>query len=295
MYALSKEQESFTKFTGLRFLRDSAVENLSFAALAVSIIVVCCKLSALWFHNIKEKISITHEDNIKERKQITRIQFLEKISYVLISLVGVAVIFLNIEPLEKMGTSILASAGVAGIVIGFAAQESVANLIAGFQLAFTQPVRIDDAVVIENEWGWVEEINFTYVIVRVWDRRRLVIPIRKLMQSPFQNWTRNGAQIIGSIELFLDFKTDMDKLRSAYEKIVKESPLWDGDVQVLQLIDATEKTIHVRGLATAKNSPTAWDLRCEVREKLINYLKLEQPWAFPQVRTESKVSQLPQL
>ena len=190
------------------------------------------------------------------------------------------------ESVRRFGTTILASAGVAGVVIGFAAQRSIATLLAGFQIALTQPIRIDDVVIVENEWGRIEEITLTYVVVNLWDKRRLVVPITYFIEKPFQNWTRSSAQIIGSIFFYLDYAVPLEALRKQYEQIVQASALWDGLVCVLQVTDTKERCIEVRGLVSASNAGNAFDLRCEVREKVLTWLSDEYPQGLPLARVQ---------
>ena len=180
--------------------------------------------------------------------------------------------------------SLFASAGVAGIVIGFAARPVLSNLLAGIQIALTQPIRIGDAVIMENEWGWIEEITSTYVVVKIWDWRRLVVPLTQIIEKPFQNWTRESASIIGSVVWHVDYTAPVSEMRTKMKEFLDESELWDGDVQVLQVIDTTQDTMTLRGLMSAKNSPVAWDLRCEIREKMISWIQQNHPGALPRRR-----------
>ena len=173
---------------------------------------------------------------------------------------------------RHFGTAIIASAGVAGIIIGFAAQKSIATLLAGFQIALTQPIRIDDVVIVENEWGRIEEITLTYVVVRIWDLRRLVLPITYFIETPFQNWTRTSADILGTVFLHVDYTLPLDSLRSELTRILEGSPLWDRKVNVLQVTDAKPHTLEVRALASAADASAAWDLRCHIREQLIAFI-----------------------
>jgi hypothetical protein len=237
-------------------------------------------------HVLYEKFDISHPDNLFQRKARTQLQFFEKTVKVVIWVITSGLILLNFESLQKIGGSLLASAGLASVVLGFAAQKTLANLIAGFQIAFTQPIRLEDAVYVEGVWGWVEEITLTYVVVRAWDQRRLVLPITYFVEKPFQNWTRTTAQILGSVYLHVDYKTDIAALRAELDDILAATDLWDGDKKVLQVVDATERCVVLRALMTGKNSPTTWDLRCHVREKLIAYLKENYPQRFPLMRVE---------
>jgi small-conductance mechanosensitive channel len=187
---------------------------------------------------------------------------------------------------RQYGVSLFASAGIAGIVAGLAARPVLSNLFAGVQLAMTQPIRIDDAVIVENEWGWIEEITATYVVVRLWDWRRLVVPLTYFIEKPFQNWTREGSALIGSVYLYLDYAAPIAAIRAKLKDIAEHSALWDGKVVNLQVSDAKEHTIEVRALVSARSAPAAWDLRCEVREKLIGFLQAEHPEALPRTRAE---------
>ncbi|MFS2223852.1 mechanosensitive ion channel family protein [Pantoea sp. B65] len=230
------------------------------------------------------RYDINLSNNLRARKIRTQIIYVKKVAIVLLVLFCISLILLSIPGVRKFGTTILAGAGVAGIIIGFALQKSLVNLFAGIQIAFTQPIKIDDAVVVENEWGWIEEINLTYVVVRIWDLRRLVLPITYFTENAFQNWTRNNAQILGSVFLYLDYSMPLDPLRKHFEKVLSETKLWDQQTQVLQVTDANDKTMTVRLLMTAQNSPTAWDLRCHVREKMIEFIQQNYPQSLPQVR-----------
>ncbi|MAK62887.1 MAG: mechanosensitive ion channel protein MscS [Ponticaulis sp.] len=224
------------------------------------------------------------EDNLEARRVATRMKVLRQMSTMLILLVTVGSMLMTFPSVRSIGLSLFASAGVAGIVIGFAAQPVLSNLLAGIQIALTQPIRIGDAVIMEGEWGWIEEITSTYVVVKIWDWRRLVIPLTQVIQQPFQNWTRETASIIGNVVWFLDYTAPVAEMRVKLKEFLDESELWDGDVQVLQVIDTTQETMQVRALMSAKNSPTAWDLRCEIREKMIRWLQENHSGALPRRR-----------
>lgn len=203
----------------------------------------------------------------------TRYIIMRRVTGIFFWIFGLALIFIQFDTLRKFGLSILTSAGIAGVVIGFAAQKSIASLIAGIQLALTQPVRIGDSVVIDGEWGTIEEIHLTYVVVRIWDLRRLVVPINKFLDSSFQNWTRTSAELIGSVEIHMDYTVPVDKVRDELARIAGESKNWNGKVRSIQITDANPETIKLRALVSADNASAAWDLRCEVREKLIVFLQ----------------------
>jgi small-conductance mechanosensitive channel len=197
------------------------------------------------------------------------------------------------ESVRQLGTNILASAGIAGIIVGFAAQRSIATLLAGLQIAITQPIRVDDVVIVENEWGRIEDITLTYVVVRVWDARRLVLPITYFIERPFQNWTRTSADLLATVFLHVDYRAPLDAIREELSRILHESPYWDRRVNVLQVTEARERTMEIRALASAADASLAWDLRCEVREKLIQFLQAHHPESLPRVRAELQPAGVP--
>jgi small-conductance mechanosensitive channel len=225
-------------------------------------------------------------DNLQARKVYTQVTVLKKLSMAVIGIFTLASMLMVFESVRQFGTSILASAGIAGIIIGFAAQRSISTLLAGFQIALTQPIRIDDVVIVENEWGRVEDISLTYVTVRIWDLRRLIVPIGYFIERPFQNWTRTSADILGTVFLHVDYTVPLQPLREELDRILAASPLWDGKVKVLQVTDAKPQTLELRALASAADASAAWDLRCEIREKLIAFLQAHYPASLPRVRAE---------
>ena len=191
---------------------------------------------------------------------------------------------MSFDTVRQYGISLFASAGIAGLAIGMAAKPLLSNLIAGVQLAITQPIRIDDAVVIQGEWGWVEEMSSTYVVIRLWDLRRLVVPLSYFLENPFENWTRITSSIIGTVLLYVDYTADIERIRSKLNEILKNAKDWDGRVGNLQVTNITEHTVEVRVLVSAKNSSLVWDLRCEIREKLLGFLQKEVPEFLPRSR-----------
>lgn len=235
-----------------------------------------------------KQYDVTIEDNLTSRKVHTQIRVLYKMLIFFIVLVSSGMILVSFEGIRQIGLGLFASAGVAGIIIGFAAQKVLGLLLAGLQIAFAQPFRIDDAVIIENEWGWIEEINLTYVVVRIWDKRRLVVPTTYFLEKPFQNWTKSSAEIIGSVFIHTDYTIPFDALRAELDRILESTELWDGKVKVLQVTDAKEHSVESRILVSAKNSPTAWDLRVLVREKLISFIQKEFPESLPKTRIQIK-------
>ncbi len=226
------------------------------------------------------------QDNLKERKIRTQLQFLRKLFITLIIILTACAILLSFESMRKLGAGLLTGVGLGGIIIGFAAQKSLGNLLAGFQIAFTQPIRIDDVLVVEGEWGRVEEITLTYVVLNIWDQRRLILPINYFIEKPFQNWTRKSSDLLGVVFLYLDHTAPIDEMREELKEILKNAPLWDGRVAVVQITDVTELNIQVRVLVSAANSGQAFELRCIVREKLIEFIRKNHPSALPKTRAE---------
>ncbi len=229
-------------------------------------------------------------DNLQARKIHTQLQVFKRIVIVIVGIIALTAMLMTFEKVRQLGTSILASAGVIGIIVGVAAQRTIATFIAGFQIAVTQPIRLDDVVVVENEWGRIEEITLTYVVVRIWDMRRLVLPITYFIEKPFQNWTRVTADILGTVFVYVDYTVPIQAVREELHRILQSSKLWDGKVWGLQMTNSTERTVELRALLSAPNSSTAWNLRCEVREKLIEYVRNNYPDGLPKVRAELKDS-----
>jgi small-conductance mechanosensitive channel len=235
---------------------------------------------------ISEKYRVDVPDNLAAREMATRISMLHRIIVILVAGFAVSAMLMSFPSLRQLGTTMLASAGVAGIVIGMAARPALSNLIAGVQLAFTQPIRIDDVVIVEGEWGWIEEIRTTFVVVRIWDLRRLVLPLTYFIEKPFQNWTRVTADLLGTVFLYVDYTVPVEDLRQELKRILDATDMWDGKVWGLQVTDTTDRTIQLRALMSASNSGTAWNLRCYVREKLIAFLQLRYPQSLPKARAE---------
>jgi len=200
--------------------------------------------------------------------------------------VGLAVVLMTFPEVRAVGTSLLASAGLVGLVAGMAARPVLSNLIAGVQLALTQPIRLDDVLIVEGEWGWVEEITGTYVVLRLWDLRRLVVPLQWFIEHPFQNWTRTNADIIGSVFWWVDYRLPLAPLRAELERLCRAAPEWDGKLALLQVTEAGERAMQLRALVTARDSPKCWDLRCRVREGIIDFIQREYPQYLPRMRAE---------
>jgi small-conductance mechanosensitive channel len=174
----------------------------------------------------------------------------------------------------------MASAGLAALAVGAAAQPALKNLIAGIQMAFSEPIRLDDVVIIEGEWGRIEEIKLTYVIVRIWDDRRMVVPVSYFLEKPFQNWTTKTSDLLGTVFLYVDPTADIERIRARFVEAVKGNSRWDGRVAILQVTDHRADALELRGLLSARNAGTAFDLRCEVREAMLTFLRTEMPEAL---------------
>ncbi len=235
---------------------------------------------------VLQRYDVTTSDNLKARAVSTQVNVLIKISMVLILIIAGATMLMTFDKVRQVGMSLLASAGIAGIIIGFAAQRSLATLIAGIQIAITQPIRLDDVVIVEGEWGRIEEITLTYVVVCIWDLRRLVLPITYFLEKPFQNWTRVSADLLGTVTLHCDYRVPVEAVRAELQGILAGNELWDGKASGLVVVDATDRTVVLRALVSAKNSGDTWDLRCHVREKLVEFLQREYPDCLPRIRAE---------
>jgi small-conductance mechanosensitive channel len=220
-------------------------------------------------------------DNLKERKIRTQLKFIRQIVVTMIVFITIAIILLSFDNVRKIGAGLLTGVGIGSIIVGFAAQRSLSNFLAGFQIAFTQPIRIDDVLVVEGEWGRVEDITLTYVVVKIWDQRRLILPINYFIEKPFQNWTRNSSDILGTVFLYMDYSIPIDDLRKEFDRLLDKTDLWDKRVKVIQVTDAKEHTIELRALVSARNSSEAFDLRCYIRENLIKFVRDNCPQSLP--------------
>jgi small-conductance mechanosensitive channel len=225
-------------------------------------------------------------DNLRARKVHTQAKLITRTLHVAICLCALASILMLFQQVRQVGASMLASAGIIGIVAGVAAQKTLANLIAGFQIALAQPIRQDDVVIVESEWGRIEEITLTYVVVRIWDERRMVLPLTYFIEKPFQNWTRSTSTLLGSVFVWVDYTFPVEEARKALKDIVESQPLWDKRFWNLQVSDADEKTMQLRILATAADSASAWDMRCAIREQFIGYIQKNHPQCLPRIRAE---------
>jgi small-conductance mechanosensitive channel len=235
----------------------------------------------------KRQYKLDEEDNLHARQLETRLDILSRSAITLVALVAVSAGLMTFPAIRAIGATLLASAGLAGIAVGFAARPILENLVAGIQIAFTQPIRIDDVVIVESEYGRIEKITATYVVVRLWDWRRMVLPLTYFIDHPFQNWTYSKAEMIGSVFLYLDYAISVDAIREEVPRILQTSKLWDGNVVNVALTDANkEGTVEIRILVSSRNSPDLFDLRCLVREKIIAFVRERYPEALPSTRVE---------
>jgi small-conductance mechanosensitive channel len=245
---------------------------------------------------VKRKYSLEDEDNLRARQVETRIDILARSAVTVVVLVSVALAAMAFPSIRALGTTLLASAGVAGIVIGIAARPLFENLIAGLQLALSQPIRIDDVVIVEGEYGHIEQISSTFVIVRIWDQRRMVLPLTYFIEKPFQNWTRTGSALLGTVFLYVDYSVSVDAVREQLPKILEHDKKWDGAVHGVQVTDAKESTVELRILVSARNSADLFDVRCNVREAMVAFLHANHPTALPtnrQMAMAPAVSKVP--
>ncbi len=235
---------------------------------------------------LNHRFRIETQDNLQARRVQTQLHLLRQILTVIIGLITLGIALMTVPQVQQIGDGLFASAGLMGLIAGMAARPTLASLIAGIQIAFTEPMRIEDVVIVEGEWGWIEEIHTTYVVVRIWDLRRLIVPLSYFIEKPFQNWTRNTADLLGHLFIYADYTLPVEELRQQVHAILKTTPLWDGKVWNLQVTDAKEQTMQLRVLVSAADSGKAWDLRCYVREQLISFLQKNYPHSLPRTRVE---------
>jgi small-conductance mechanosensitive channel len=226
------------------------------------------------------------EDNLRFRQIETRVDILSRVAVTIVVIVAAATMLMTFPAVRAIGATLLASAGLAGLAVGLATRPLLENLIAGIQIALTQPIRIGDVVIVEKEFGKVEEITATYVVVALWDRRRMILPLTHFIDKPFENWTRSSSDLIGTVMLYTDYTLPVDALRDELDRLLTETTLWDGSVKAVQVTDTSAHGIEVRVLVSARNAPTLFDLRCLVREKLIAFIQERYPSALPATRIE---------
>jgi small-conductance mechanosensitive channel len=279
----------------LGFTLDLAPDTLShiermrqLAGAAVIVAFTLCLLRAIdvladW---VVARHPATAADNLAARRVLTQMRVVGRTVKTLVVLVGTALALLTFPAARKFGVSLLASAGVAGLIVGLAAKSVIGNLLAGLQIAFTQPIRLDDVLIVEGEWGHVEEITATYVVFRVWDDRRLIVPLQYFIEHPFQNWTRNDARLMGQVFLWLDYALDLETLRTESRRIIEAAAEYDRRYWDLHVVDTSERAMKIRIIFTVQNSDASWKLQCKVREGLIDYIRRNLPEALPRIRAE---------
>ncbi|MDO6414698.1 mechanosensitive ion channel [Sphingomonas sp. BIUV-7] len=240
---------------------------------------------------VQAQADISVEDNLRARRRRTRAGILHRVAMFVVVGITFCLMLMSIPSIRTIGVTLIASAGLAALAIGAAAQPALKNLIAGLQMAFTEPIRLDDVVIIDGEWGRIEDIRLTFVVVKIWDERRLVVPVSKFLEESFQNWTRETSQLLGSVVWYLDPATDVDRLRAKLGEVVQANPRWDKRFFNLQVTDVKPDAIEVRALMTARDATVAFDLRCDVREAMLAFMRDEMPGAF--VRTRADVTVQP--
>jgi hypothetical protein len=263
------------------------VEHALLVALIVALTWLVGSLAFVLEDVALQRYRVDVRDNRHARRVRTQVQVLRRITVAVLVLVGVAGVLLTFPGARAFGASLFASAGLLSIVAGLAAQSSLANVFAGLQLAFTDAIRVDDVVIADGEWGRIEEITLTYVVVHVWDDRRLILPSTYFTTTPFENWTRRSAELLGTVEIDVDWRVPVEAMRAELARLLQVTDLWDGRVGILQVTDAVGGLVRVRALASAVDAPTLFDLRCHVREGLVAWLQREAPEALPRTRLEA--------
>lgn len=258
--------------------------------LGLTLIAAVAWLAIAMMHIVDDFVGVRYridvKDNLEARRIHTQARVLRQSVAVLVFIVAVSAMLMTFPQVRQLGASLLASAGLAGIVVGFASRPVLQNLIAGVQLAMTQPIRVDDVLIVDGEWCRVEEITSTYVVMRIWDQRRLIVPLNFFIENVFQNWTRTSAEILGTVFLWMDYTVPIAEVRAELHRLLEENEYWDKRAWALQVTDATERTIQIRALMSAADAGSAWELRCIVREKLIEFIQKKHPAALPKVRAE---------
>lgn len=265
----------------------SVFEQISRILLIITIGWLIIQVIRALFHYWQKKFDIQNSNNLEARKRLTQMSMVERIAVITVAFIFISIALMTIDSVRQLGVSLLASAGVAGIIIGFAAQRSFGQVFSGIQIAFTQPIRLDDVVVIEGEWGRIEEINITYVVVKIWDERRLIVPVDYFLNNPIQNWTRTGSNILGTAMLYVSYDLPVEPLRGELARLVKDNPNWDGRVQNIQVTNSREWYKEIRILVSSSNSSQNWDLRVEVREKMIDFINANYPGSFARIHGDA--------
>jgi len=272
------------------FLKDSKyadfITDLNTILLIVAVGWLLIKGVRLIFYILGNKLDIQSDNNLVARMNLTRMKIFEGIIVGIITFLIVAICLMTFDKVRALGVSLLTSAGIAGIIVGLAAQKSIGAVLAGIQIAITQPIRLDDVVVVEGEWGRIEEITLTYVVVKIWDERRLVLPVTYFLEKPFQNWTRSTSSILGTVFLYVDYDMPVEALRKKLTELLQTHPKWDRRVANIQVTDTKQNYKELRVLLSSMNSSVNWDLRVDIREKLIDYINTEFSGSFVKTRFE---------
>lgn len=265
---------------------DDPIRHVIGLLLIAGVAWLCIRVTHVGEDLLVHKFRIDVRDNLKARQVRTQFEVFRRVITLAVFVIALGVALTTFDWAKTIGTSVLASAGIVGLAGSLAARPTIENLVAGLQIALTEPIRLEDVVIADNEWGWIEEINTTYVVVRIWDLRRLILPLTYFIQTPFQNWTRKSADLLQYVVLYVDYTMPIEPLRAEFTRILEQSPRWDKKVNVLQVTEASEHTIQIRALASASDSGTGWDLRCEVREKLLDFVQKNYPQCLPRNRNE---------
>lgn len=268
------------------------LDKITSILLIISFSIVLVAVVKIFEDFLYHLYDLNKSDNLRERKIRTQIQFIRKLVIGLIVILAIGAVLLSFSSLRRIGAGLLTGVGISGIIVGFAAQKSLGNLLAGFQIAFTQPLRLDDVIVAEGEFGRVEEITLTYVVLCLWDERRLILPINYFIEKPFQNWSRTTSEILGTIYLHLDYTAPFEEIRKEFSQLLKTTDLWDQRAGVMQVTETTENTVEVRLLVSAANSAKAFELRCYMRENIIAFIQKNYPGSLPQTRTTVATKEL---
>lgn len=281
---------SFTIFSSYSFISQTGVfatlSKINTVLLILSVGWILIKVTKGLFHYFQKKLDVNNKDNLNARKDLTKMKVFEGMVVAIITILTFAVCLMSFKEVRSIGVSLLTSAGVFGIIIGFAAQKSIATLLAGLQIAIAQPIRLDDVVIVEGEWGKIEEITLTYVVVKIWDERRLIVPVNYFIEKTFQNWTRNTSDILGSVFLYTDYQIPVETLRKQLLLLVDGHPNWDGRVANIQVTDSKERYMELRILLSSADSSSNWDLRVDIREKMIAFINTKYPDCFVKTRID---------
>lgn len=275
------------------FLKDLTFYNylvhINNIILILSVGWILIKFVKLGTYLLHKKLDVTVADNLNARRRLTQLTVFQNIADTVIVIITISLVLMTFDGARVIGRSLLTSAGVLGIIVGFAAQKSIGMFLAGIQIAITQPIRLDDVVIVEGEWGKIEEITLTYVVVKIWDERRLMLPVNYFLEKPFQNWTRTSADILGTVFLYVGYDLPVQAIRNFLDSIVKNNPNWDKRVANVQVTNTNELYKEVRILVSSSDASKNWDLRTDVREKVIDFIQANYPDCFAKVRLNNKV------